>query len=381
MEDPETASIRVMTIHQAKGLEFDIVILPELDLPLGGGRSSQRFTLVERSRESGWIQRVFPYVRAPLQRFFPDIAEAAGQARAAEMRDVLGVLYVALTRARHALHLLVTADGQSGPSSSTTGARLIRLALGVAEDSAEEGEILFEDGDAAWYQKISTPVAPPPRPTSATTPDIRLSPRPERSRFLPHRTPSSEEGGGRIDLRRVLRFNEDHARRAGLVAHAWLKEMTWIEDGIPDDLRLRKIATKSSVALDARELDELMARFREWLEAPEIRTLLSRASYPTGTRVRTELSFARRTSESVVSGKIDRLVLVEEEGSLKRAEVIDFKADRVSPEDEGELDGLIDRYRPQVQAYRDAVAFTRGLAPEEVSGRLAFLSPGVVVDL
>ena len=381
MEDPETASIRVMTIHQAKGLEFDIVILPELDLPLGGGRPSQRFTLVERSRESGWIQRVFPYVKGPLQPFFPDIAEAAGQARAAEMRDVLGVLYVALTRARHALHLLVTADGQSGPSSSTTGARLIRLALGVAEDRAEEGEVLFEDGDAAWYQELSTPMAPPPRRTPATTPDIHLVPRPERSRFLPHRTPSSEEGGSRIDLRRVLRFDEDRARRAGLVAHAWLRRLIWIEDPIPDDLRLRETAGEHGLAMAAQELKELMGRFREWLEAPEIRKLLSQASYPPGTRVRTEISFARRTTESVVRGQIDRLVLVEEEGSLRRAEVIDFKTDRVSPEDKGELRRLIDFYRPQVEAYRDAVAFTRGLAPEEVSGRLAFLSPGVVVDL
>ena len=30
VDDPSTASLRVMTIHQAKGLEFDIVVLPEL---------------------------------------------------------------------------------------------------------------------------------------------------------------------------------------------------------------------------------------------------------------------------------------------------------------------------------------------------------------
>ena len=28
--DPSNARIRVMTVHQAKGLEFDIVILPDL---------------------------------------------------------------------------------------------------------------------------------------------------------------------------------------------------------------------------------------------------------------------------------------------------------------------------------------------------------------
>ena len=36
VEDPSDAPVRVMTIHQAKGLQFGIVVLPELDVPLEG---------------------------------------------------------------------------------------------------------------------------------------------------------------------------------------------------------------------------------------------------------------------------------------------------------------------------------------------------------
>src|SRR5690606_41269144 len=33
-EDPVAANVRVMTVHQAKGLEFDSVVLPELEHPI-----------------------------------------------------------------------------------------------------------------------------------------------------------------------------------------------------------------------------------------------------------------------------------------------------------------------------------------------------------
>ena len=34
VESPRQAGVRVMTIHRAKGLEFDVVVLPALDRPL-----------------------------------------------------------------------------------------------------------------------------------------------------------------------------------------------------------------------------------------------------------------------------------------------------------------------------------------------------------
>ena len=36
VEDPSAADVRVMNIHQSKGLQFDIVVLPELDGRLSG---------------------------------------------------------------------------------------------------------------------------------------------------------------------------------------------------------------------------------------------------------------------------------------------------------------------------------------------------------
>ena len=42
-----------------------------------------------------------------------DIQRAVDQLRAADLRDGLSLLYVALTRARHALHLVIPPEGGS----------------------------------------------------------------------------------------------------------------------------------------------------------------------------------------------------------------------------------------------------------------------------
>ena len=82
--------------------------------------------------------------------------------------------------------------------------------------------------------------------------------------------------------------------------------------------------------------------------------------------------------EYFANGSIDRLVLTLEDGVPKAAEVIDFKTDRVTPE---EVEARAEHHAPQMQAYRRAVSAMYGLAPEDVALKLAFLTPGVVHEL
>jgi ATP-dependent exoDNAse (exonuclease V) beta subunit len=106
----ETARVQVMTIHRAKGLEFDVVILPDLQR---GPRGTDRPLLYWTPVSTG------PGERGIVLASRADSAEDDGGADVLErwMRKLgaerealeLGrIAYVAATRARHRLHLIGT---------------------------------------------------------------------------------------------------------------------------------------------------------------------------------------------------------------------------------------------------------------------------------
>jgi len=96
--------------------------------------------------------------------------------------------------------------------------------------------------------------------------------------------------------------------------------------------------------------------------------------------VRTEFPFIHETSAGpVMNGTIDRLVLVHYQGRVVAAEILDFKTDKAgSAKDVARLKKL---YRSQIDAYRGAVSRLWKLDPDRVSGRLVFLSAGVVSEV
>jgi ATP-dependent helicase/nuclease subunit A len=97
---PENADvIRIMSIHQAKGLEFPVVIVPDLAAQGRGGSSSA----ARWDRELGCLARP-PDEDPPL---FTDFGSRLGQAmeEVAEWREDLRILYVACTRAEDLLIL------------------------------------------------------------------------------------------------------------------------------------------------------------------------------------------------------------------------------------------------------------------------------------
>jgi ATP-dependent helicase/nuclease subunit A len=395
VEDPSGAGVRVMTVHQSKGLEFDIVVLPDLDAPLTRGTGGK--PLAYRPTPTSRVTRIFPPVKKELRPLFHDVPElgaAIDQAHAAAMSDALSGLYVALTRARYALHIVVRADGEKA-STAKTSACIVREAL-AREMPAVEGEILAEHGEPDWHQ-VPEPGEPegddapvddraPPEPASdlaeavhAAEALLRAGPLlregARRSRVLPRRSPSDLEGGNEIDLRHVLRLEGAASAERGTIAHAWFECVGWLDDGVPGDDELRRVARRIAPHLPEPELDALLERFRGWLRDPVVVEALTRPG--TGSvEVEREVPFIRREGDIVVEGIIDRLVLERTDGRVTGAEIIDFKTDAVERGDGATLDARVAFYRPQIEAYRRAVAGMYGLRPEQVRARLLFVSAG-----
>jgi len=389
VEDPSGAKIRVMTVHQSKGLEFDVVVLPQLygSLEQSGGLDP---VVPLRDERSGRVVKVYPATDKATRILLPELRKSHDQNRASRLRDDLSVLYVAMTRARYALHMVVPADGDRGPSTAKSLARLLRDALAPGEAGGAVGETLYQDGDPGWFGELGGADFSGAAPLDADAAPPFGSPDPVslrsveggRVRNLARRSPSSMEGGEKLDLASHLRLDlKGDARIRGTVVHAWCEALEWMENGIPDDTVLLGLAREEAPGLAENRAKEWLSDFREWMKAPTIREALSRSAHPIGAQVERELPFLHRVPDGIMQGYIDRLVLWEEDGRVVGAQVLDFKTDFVDDSDPEAMEGRVAFYRPQIDAYRTAVAGRYGLDPSDVTGKLLFLRPGVVREV
>ena len=398
VEDPSSAQVQVMTVHRSKGLEFDAVVLPELYASLApeGGD----VLIPERDPDTGLVTRVYPAMPKEYRTFFPEVEAADRELRVTELRDGLSVLYVAITRAKHALHLILPPEGGRARHS----AALIRGALKLDDEKANDAHVLLEQGDPRWFDHLedeaeSVDAAPPSdeaRPADEARPVDEKEPRGEadfgpplfrpsatgHGRNLARRSPSSLEGGDRVDLSLTLSLDTAPARQRGEVVHAWCREIEWIENGIRDDDELRAIARATAPGMQGDRVTDLIAEFRGWMGAEPIRSALSRDGLPsdlfTVLGVENELPFVRRVGDEIQEGVIDRLVIVARDGRVVRAEILDFKTDSVESGDDEALAAYAERYRPQIVAYCDVVREQYGLAEGDVAGKLVFLGAGEI---
>jgi ATP-dependent helicase/nuclease subunit A len=148
VEDPRAAPVRVMTVHQSKGLEFDAVVLCELETALVPTNRSP--VLVSRRSALAPIERVSRAAPKDERALLPELAAMADDADNREMVQSLALLYVAVTRPVHALYAIVAPVGdreKKGPAK--TFAAVLRHGL-ASNDEAAPGAVLFARGDPGW---------------------------------------------------------------------------------------------------------------------------------------------------------------------------------------------------------------------------------------
>jgi ATP-dependent exoDNAse (exonuclease V) beta subunit len=123
--DPGAAPspVELMTVHRAKGLEFDVVFLPFLDWnPLSGGRFSQPPYLVERlpgSKGEHLIAMAADRRREKTAGLYKLLRDIGNKKKLAEAKRIF---YVAVTRARRSLYLsgvVGTREGALSPQKDS----------------------------------------------------------------------------------------------------------------------------------------------------------------------------------------------------------------------------------------------------------------------
>ncbi|HEX6781463.1 MAG TPA: UvrD-helicase domain-containing protein [Solirubrobacterales bacterium] len=406
--------VRIMTVHNAKGLEFEVVAVPDLARGLlAGGRAP--LLAVGREEEPRVGLQLRRLGSASINLF--GYAELLEEARERDSEEGLRLFHVAATRARR--HLILSGVVKPEPGRETKpGTPVVeRLvdALGVARDAdatvpvappaPRPGlEAAFEPSEIAVRANLPSPERAAElralRRREASERALGEGPPPlvERdppivpSRPLSYTAISAyEECPYRFYLERVLGLAAGEAQREaegeptareartarGAAVHAlleWSAANGWAEPSEELVLRHAEAAglgtgspspdtSRQWLDVECLEKDspspqlaaQLLEPVRRWLDSP-----LQERVAAEGTRTRAEVPLLLGVGDTVLRGSID--LLAEREGAPPL--VVDYKTDRLGGADPAERAA---RYGVQRSIYALAVAEALDVAEVEVA--------------
>jgi ATP-dependent helicase/nuclease subunit A len=385
--------VRIMTVHNAKGLEFSVVAVPDLSRRLLNGNRSPLLAIGREEQPRVGLRLL--RLGSPKIDLF-DYGALCEESQEREAEEELRLFHVAATRARD--HLILSGVVNPKQGRETKGKPVVeRLvdALGAPRDA-----------------EAAIPVAPPaPRPGlevefEASEIQVRVNlPSPERAAELralrregaaerrlgdgppplverrPPIVPSRplsytaisayKECAYRFYMERVLGLAQSESRTAGegepsareertargAAVHAlleWSQAHGWAEPS--EELAMRHAA---SVGVGTGLAQELLEPVRQWIGSPLRERIAAEAN-----RVRAEVPLLLGIGGTVLRGSID--LLVERDGAPPL--VVDYKTDRL---DDSNPEQRAANYEVQRSIY--ALAVAEALDVEEVEVAYVFL--------
>jgi ATP-dependent helicase/nuclease subunit A len=339
--------LQVMTIHRAKGLEFDTVILPQMGSTPPVDRSPLLATLERRSEAP--LLAAMGAVGGEQDRAHQYIAECERRKSAHESARLL---YVATTRPRHSLHLLADAVEDRHKQPVVRRPHSSRSMLAKLWPMVE--------GDFAALVDAPLPAAGervPLRDVLKRLPQgVARVEVPEAVAWFPAAEP--REAGTTLEFS----WASETARHVGTVAHRWLQKIA--EERLDQWTPLRVQANHARFAheLAARGVDENECKdAAQRVSDALIRTLEDkRGRWLLGAHedAASERRLTLFTDQGAQRFVIDRTFVAD-----GRRWIVDYKtSDHQGADLEAFLDEQRERYRPQLDGYARAVGGAPSLA-------------------
>jgi len=362
--DPRSAfsPISIMTIHKAKGLEFDHVFAVGLDYPAGSKaalRELESAFLMDRLPER---DRIFLAATAtdrrtdarPLAHLL--LGDLGLRRNVAEYRRLV---YVAATRARETLTLsglvLYTADGKERPDSASGSA--ISWLDTMARDGIF-GNLPVQALDNPEPSAARAPFSSPPSELSEPAP---FAPEP-----LPYliRSPSRIEDETATAARPGTDEPDPDSRARGVVMHRIFETLARRRP-LPSERSVTAALAGEGIAPNRQHAmaHEVMAECRQAWDFEPFAKMRNSA-----TEVIPEWAIEDTPGKtSIRVGRIDLLLKTSEQVIL-----VDFKTGKPGKDEKSWLAAETERYRPQLDAYREMAARVLGKTPDRIHPVLFF---------
>jgi ATP-dependent helicase/nuclease subunit A len=349
--DPGAAPspVELMTVHRAKGLEFDVVFLPFLDWnPRSGGRLSQPPYLVERlpgSRGEHLIAMAPDRRREKTAGLYRLLRDIGNKKKLAEAKRIF---YVAVTRARRSLYLSGVVGTKDGELSPQKDSPLWWLSNHHRLKLSEKQRLLAENNDfldlcfnplitpRIVHEKVGVQELPEPLP---------FSPEP-----LPYSTLAPSQ---MVDWTQATGEHKEDpkARARGAVTHRLMEHLSHGRP-LPEPLALvTPLISEGVPETEAKPLAREILKEIQLCLQEEFCSWLLKQDHP---QSYSEWSLEDRpAADKIRTGTVDRIVY---DGS--NWWVADYKTSR--PLNGERLDSFLEReshlYRPQLHAYGEMVA-------------------------
>jgi ATP-dependent exoDNAse (exonuclease V) beta subunit len=302
VKETQFEGVRIMTIHKAKGLEFEIVIIPETNWDRSGNK---RKLLIPSYSDNARPDNIY------LRKYGKYLPGLADKEKELECIDDLNLLYVALTRAKTGIYIL----GYKRKRGNS-GFWFERIKEKFAGKSLPYDEILerrFVIPEKKRIERVYSPVMQKP-----------FTLREERDLYSP-----TERG---IEI-------IEPARRRGMelgdIVHKALSKIFWL-DGLDIEKAMNEVIDdiKRNWVKNPEDVEEIEIRLRkilrDTLTDPDLHFIFYRDTQ--NKECKNELDLYYEKEKSDVSAHLDRIII-----EPQRITIIDYKIGKEKKEYLGQM--------------------------------------------
>ena len=328
--------VQIMTVHKAKGLGFDSVILP--DLENSAFDDEGRMNVMESVQADDGTKHILMAPVKDIRNADDVLKREVEDWKVEQCYEQFCVLYVMLTRAVNGVYCLLDSKKNNPSKRKRNEADWIRESVSGSVERDEDlgvfsGRLLFEQG--AWGWLDSVPIV---SGEDAVTEEIVRLP---IDAGIQGRTQTMAAGEGKY-----RNFSQQLMDRGGLqygnLVHSCFESISWWEGELAwdDDIGVRELVI-------------------ECMSSPQIKPFFESRD---GLRVYREQAIEAVIDGVWVSGVIDRLLVeFDKHGNALNAAIMDFKTDQVEESNE-----LKERYGVQLANYRKMITQIYSLAEDNV---------------